>query len=336
MTKIFIDPGHGGSDPGAVANGLQEKDVVLDISKRIDSKLNEYSGVKTRLSRTNDTFISLSNRAKMANDWGADYFLSVHINAGGGEGYEDFIFNGNVSSATESNQSLMNKEVVEATGFNNRGKKQANFAVLRLTNMPAILTENGFIDNSNDANKLKNNSFLDKVAEGHVNAIAKMFGLKSESPSNGENAPSKPRSSTPNNSNRSPNKASGTIATIQRTLNSRYRLNISVDNLFGPQTKGTLIKGLQTELNRQFNRGLTVDGIFGPKTRRACVTVRQGARGNITWILQAILHCKGTSPGEIDGIFGAKTRSAVRTFQRQNNLQVDGIAGPQTFHILFK
>ncbi|UTR15007.1 peptidoglycan-binding protein [Salipaludibacillus sp. LMS25] len=174
------------------------------------------------------------------------------------------------------------------------------------------------------------------MAEGHINTIAKMFGLKSGSLSNGSNAPSKPRSSKPNNSNRSPNKASGTIATIQRTLNSRYRLNISVDNLFGPQTKGALVKGLQTELNRQFNRGLTVDGVFGPKTRRACVTVRQGARGNITWILQAILHCKGTSPGAVDGIFGAKTRSAVRTFQQQNNLQVDGIAGPQTFQMLFK
>ncbi|UTR15512.1 N-acetylmuramoyl-L-alanine amidase [Salipaludibacillus sp. LMS25] len=336
MIKIFIDPGHGGSDPGAVGNGLQEKELVLKIAKRLAEKLEEYDGVEVRLTRTDDTFISLSNRAKMANDWGAHYYLSIHINAGGGEGYEDFIFNGNVSSATESKQSLMNEEVVEATGFNNRGKKQANFAVLRQTNMPAILTENGFIDNASDANKLKDDKFLDKIAEGHVNAIAKMFGLKSGSPSNGSNAPSKPRPSKPKNSNGSPNKASGTIATIQRTLNSRYRLSISVDNLFGPQTKGALVKGLQTELNRQFNRGLAVDGVFGPKTRRACVTVRQGARGNITWILQAVLHCKGTSPGAIDGIFGAKTRSAVRTFQRQNNLQVDGIAGPQTFQMLFK
>ncbi|UTR13507.1 peptidoglycan-binding protein [Salipaludibacillus sp. LMS25] len=230
---------------------------------------------------------------------------------------------------------MMNEEVTKATNFNNRGEKQANFAVLRLTNMSAILTENGFIDNASDANKLKDDKFLDKIAEGHVNAIAKMFGLKSGAPSN---APSKPTPSKPNNSNRSPNKASGTSATIQRTLNSRYRLNISVDNLFGPLTKGALIKGLQTELNKQFNRGLTVDGIFGPKTRRACVTVtvRQGARGNITWILQAILHSKGTTPGAVDGIFGSKTRSAVRTFQRQNNLQVDGIAGPQTFQMLFK
>ncbi|UJW57167.1 N-acetylmuramoyl-L-alanine amidase [Bacillus sp. A116_S68] len=336
MTKVFIDPGHGGSDPGAVANGLQEKNLVLEISKRIESKLNEYNGVEVRLSRTSDTFISLSNRAKMANDWGADYFISIHINAGGGEGYEDFIFNGNVSDATKDNQDLMNSGVIKATNFNNRGKKQANFAVLRLTNMPAILTENGFIDNSSDANKLKDKLFLDKVAEGHVQAIAEIFGLENDSPSSSSRSTSKSLLSQPSTSTKSTSQASGTIATIQLTLNNRYGLSISVDNLFGPQSKTALIKGLQTELNKQFNRGLTVDGIFGPKTRAACVTIRQGAKGNITWILQSILHCTGTSPGSIDGIFGPKTREAVRTFQRENNLQVDGIAGSQTFHMLFK
>jgi N-acetylmuramoyl-L-alanine amidase len=335
LTKIFIDPGHGGSDPGAVANGLQEKNLVLEISKRIESKLKEYGDVEVRLSRTSDTFISLSNRANMANDWGADYFISVHINAGGGEGYEDFIFNGNVSDVTTDNQDLMNREVIKATDFNNRGKKQANFAVLRLTNMPAILTENGFIDNSSDANKLKDKLFLDKVAEGHVQAIVEIFGLENGSPSSRSRSTSKSRLSQPSRSTKS-SQASGTIATIQLTLNNRYGLSISIDNLFGPESKTALIKGLQTELNKQFNRGLTVDGIFGPKTRAACVTVRQGARGNITWILQSILHCTGTSPGSIDGIFGPKTREAVRNFQRENNLQVDGIAGSQTFHMLFK
>ncbi|WP_078577318.1 N-acetylmuramoyl-L-alanine amidase [Salipaludibacillus agaradhaerens] len=335
MTKIFIDPGHGGSDPGAVGNGLQEKELVLKIAKRLAEILERLDGVEVLLSRTDDRFLSLSERARMANEWGADYFISVHINAGGGEGYECYIFNGNVSDATKDNQDAMNTEIVKITEWFNRGKKRANFAVLRQTNMPAILTENGFIDNSSDANKLKDSAFLDKIAQGHANGIAKIFNLSGGS-SSAPSKPSKPKTSKPNNSNRSTNKASGTIATIQRTLNSRYRLSISVDNLFGPQTKGALVKGLQTELNRQFNRGLTVDGIFGPKTRRACVTVRQGARGNITWILQAILHCKGTSLGAIDGIFGSKTRSAVRTFQRQNNLQVDGIAGPQTFQMLFK
>ncbi|WP_017470607.1 N-acetylmuramoyl-L-alanine amidase [Amphibacillus jilinensis] len=178
MTKIFIDPGHGGKDPGAVANGLQEKDIVLDIAKRIQSKLGDYNDVQVKLSRTNDTFVSLTNRAKDANDWGADYFVSIHINAGGGTGYEDFIFNGNVSQATRDNQDELNKANVSATGFNNRGKKSANFAVLRQTNMPAVLTENGFIDNATDANNLKSAAFLDKIADGHVSGLVKILGLK--------------------------------------------------------------------------------------------------------------------------------------------------------------
>jgi N-acetylmuramoyl-L-alanine amidase len=165
MVKIFLDPGHGGHDPGAIGHGLKEKDLVLDIAKRIEKKLKGYPGVQVKLSRSSDKFLSLSERARLANNWGADYFVSVHINAGGGEGYEDFIYNGSVSEATKANQNIMNQELVSATGFSNRGKKQANFAVLRLTNMPAILTENGFIDNSKDAKNLKSSSFLDKISK---------------------------------------------------------------------------------------------------------------------------------------------------------------------------
>lgn len=133
-----------------------------------------------------------------------------------------------------------------------------------------------------------------------------------------------------------PKPVSGQVADIQRTLNSRYNLNITVDNLFGPETQRALVRALQTELNRQTSAKLTVDGIFGARTRNACINVRQGARGNITWILQAILHCKGFALGAIDGIFGARTRDAVRNFQRANNLAVDGIAGARTFQMLFK
>ncbi|MFC0471897.1 N-acetylmuramoyl-L-alanine amidase [Halalkalibacter kiskunsagensis] len=180
MTRIFIDSGHGGHDSGAIGHGLMEKNVVLDIAKRIETKLKGYEGVVVKLSRTNDTFLSLTQRANLANAWKADYFVSIHINAFNrtANGYEDFIYNGNVSKATVSNQNIMNAEIIKATGFNNRGRKSANFGVLRQTNMPAILTENGFIDNASDATKLKSSSFLDKVAEGHVQGLVKIFGLK--------------------------------------------------------------------------------------------------------------------------------------------------------------
>lgn len=85
MAKIFIDPGHGGSDPGAVGNGIQEKDITLRIATMIrDMLVSEYEDVTVRMSRTSDETVSLSERSNAANAWGADYFVSVHVNAGGG------------------------------------------------------------------------------------------------------------------------------------------------------------------------------------------------------------------------------------------------------------
>jgi N-acetylmuramoyl-L-alanine amidase len=185
MVRIFIDPGHegvlSGYDPGAVGNGLKEADLTLAIAKLARDKLLKYNGVQVKLSREGNKKLTLSQRAKMANDWGADIFISIHINAGGGVGFESFIFNGNVSEATRANQNVIHQEIIRATGWNDRGKKRANFAVLRQTKMPALLTENGFIDNKTDANKLKQNAFIDKIAQGHVNGLVKAFGLKPKS-----------------------------------------------------------------------------------------------------------------------------------------------------------
>lgn len=183
MVKIFIDPGHGGNDPGAVGNGLQEKDLTLKISKKIKSKLANYENVQVKLSREDDRTLSLKQRTDMANGWGADYLISVHINAGGGTGFESYIYSGGVSSSTIANQNVIHPEIVQATGFRDRGKKRANHHMTRESRMPAILTENGFIDNTTDANILKSDSFLDNVAQGHVNGLVKAFGLKKKSSS---------------------------------------------------------------------------------------------------------------------------------------------------------
>ena len=178
MTKIMIDPGHGGKDPGAVGNGLQEKELTLDIAKRIKRILEtEYTGVQVRLTRETDTYLDLSERARMANQWGADLFLSIHINAGGGTGWESFRYS-SASSRAVAYQNVIHPEVIRATGVRDRGKKMANFAVLRETKMPALLTENLFIDNEQDVAKLKDPAFLDKLARGHVAGMEKAFGLK--------------------------------------------------------------------------------------------------------------------------------------------------------------
>lgn len=128
----------------------------------------------------------------------------------------------------------------------------------------------------------------------------------------------------------------GIVAKIQATLNTRYNLNIATDNIFGKETKKALVIALQTELNKQYNKGLKVDGIFGNNTKNACVSVRKGAQGNITYILQAILYCKGYNTNGVDGIFGSGTETAVKQFQKANSLTVDGICGKNTFAKLFQ
>ncbi|MBN3555810.1 N-acetylmuramoyl-L-alanine amidase [Fictibacillus nanhaiensis] len=177
MVKIFIDPGHGGTDPGGVANNLTEKAITLKIGLRIrDILLAEYSNVSVLMSRTSDVTKSLTERTYAANAWGADFFISVHTNAGGGTGYEDYIYPGSIAPTT-TYQDHLHAEILKVVNFSDRGQKTADFHVLRESNMPALLTENGFIDNVNDANKLKTTSFIESIARGHVNGIVKSFNL---------------------------------------------------------------------------------------------------------------------------------------------------------------
>ncbi|MCT1903579.1 N-acetylmuramoyl-L-alanine amidase [Oceanobacillus sojae] len=182
MVKIYLDPGHGGTDPGAAGNGLQEKNVTLSIAlKTRDILTRDYEGHSIRMSRTSDTTRSLTQRTNDANSWGADYFVSIHINAGGGTGYEDYIYNGSVSNNTVTYRDKLHAEIMKQIDFRNRGKKRANFHVLRESSMPAVLTENGFIDTVADANKLKSDAYLNRIATGHANGIAQALGLKRKS-----------------------------------------------------------------------------------------------------------------------------------------------------------
>lgn len=127
-----------------------------------------------------------------------------------------------------------------------------------------------------------------------------------------------------------------TIRTIQSWLNSNYNTNISVDGYYGNETRRALTKALQCELNKQYHRGLAEDGLFGNLTYNACPNIRQGARGNITHIIQSMLYCKGYNTNGVDGIFGSGTTQAVKDYQRNNGLSADGIVGRNTFRSLFK
>src|SRR5699024_10168586 len=181
MKKIYIDAGHGGADPGASGNGLVEKDLSLAISHMIATYIqSNFSGVEVMFSRKTDQAVSLTERTRAANIWGADLLLSIHINAGGGTGFESYVYNGSFKGKeqTRKMQRLLHKEVITETCFRDRGMKEQNFHMVRASNCPAILTESGFIDHIHDANLLRSNSFLEKIAVGHGKGVARILGLK--------------------------------------------------------------------------------------------------------------------------------------------------------------
>lgn len=131
------------------------------------------------------------------------------------------------------------------------------------------------------------------------------------------------------------NSGDETIRSIQKTLNSRYKAGLVFDGFNGPKTKKALIKALQTELNKQFKTGLVVDGKWGSKTKAAIVTVKKGAKGNLTWVLQAALYLEGYNPGSLDSIFGKDTETALSKFQKDKKITADNKAGKATFTKLF-
>lgn len=181
MKKIFIDPGHGGVDPGATALSLEEKDINLQIALLLKDRLNEkYTGHLIKLSRKTDKTLSLPQRTKMANDWGARVLLSIHVNAGWGTGFESYTFAGNYRNkqATNRLRKVIHQEIIKETGMKDRGLKEANFHMLRESAMAAVLTENGFIDHPNDAKQLGMAHFLNEIAIGHARGLAYALGLK--------------------------------------------------------------------------------------------------------------------------------------------------------------
>jgi N-acetylmuramoyl-L-alanine amidase len=184
MKKVWIDAGHGGKDPGAVANGLKEKDIVLSVSLEIKKRLEaNYDGVQVLLSRSTDVFLELKERTNLANKVGVDALVSIHCNAGGGSGgFETFRYT-NASAASVALQNGLHTAIMDmlnkvAVGVIDRGQKAKNLHMVRESNMPAVLTENLFLDVATDAAKLKKDVVIQAIIDGHVVGIAKYLGLK--------------------------------------------------------------------------------------------------------------------------------------------------------------
>ena len=186
MAKVYLDPGHGGYDSGAVGCGKREADCALDVAKRVcallpskyfDCKMSRSSNHTPNDSNPN---ADLGRRAAEANAWGADVFISIHLNAGGGHGVETYrsVAGGKSTTlATDIQQAVQSTTGMPAHGEPVKTKIGDGgrdwICVIRETNMPACLVECGFIDNPQDMNGWN----ADKYALGIYNGICKYFGV---------------------------------------------------------------------------------------------------------------------------------------------------------------
>jgi N-acetylmuramoyl-L-alanine amidase len=181
---VVLDAGHGGKDPGAQYDNLNEKNIVLTITKLVRDHLTRNFKVDVVLTRTTDEFVSLRRRAEIANQRGADLFVSIHVNAGGGTGFESYIYSGTTNPRTPQYQDILHEHITDLLrkyNVNNRGQKKANFAVLRETTMPAVLLELLFIDSPQDRQLLTSDTFLKNVAAAISIGIADVLDLPEKS-----------------------------------------------------------------------------------------------------------------------------------------------------------
>jgi len=168
--RVAIDPGHGGRDPGAVGNGLLEKEIVMDISNQVAAIL-EQNGVQTVMTRRDDREIDLAPRVATAERANATLFVSIHANAISlsrpeVNGLETFYYQTGQRLARD-----IHNTILQTLNIRDRGVRRARFYVLRKTSMPSVLVETGFITGREDSVKLANPVFRRQMAQGIANGI---------------------------------------------------------------------------------------------------------------------------------------------------------------------
>lgn len=192
---VFLDPGHGGRDPGAVYNGLREKDLNMSIYRKLRSEL-EKLGYTVLTSRDSDVYVDyVTERSEMVNKTDADVFISIHFNATGvpganRSGVETYIYepdddikprinkvaHDNPVRLSESKRLADNihNSVVSVAGANDRGVHGSNYAVLRETVKPAVLIELGYMD-SPEYKKISDDKYQSKLVEGIVSGLRNFY-----------------------------------------------------------------------------------------------------------------------------------------------------------------
>jgi N-acetylmuramoyl-L-alanine amidase len=168
--KIYINPGHSDTDPGAVGYETERK-----LNVKVSNYMNEYllANYDCQTKVTDSKINSVSQVAADANNWGADLVVSNHFNAGGGDGYEALVY-----SEKRVPLGKVFEKHVKAIGQNSRGVKlRPDLGVLRLTNMPAVLNEGAFVDNQKDIQDWNEDTELEKMGIAYAKAAAEYLEL---------------------------------------------------------------------------------------------------------------------------------------------------------------
>lgn len=171
--KVVIDPGHGGKDNGATSvSGQYEKDFNLSLAKKVEKLLKEESGIEVYMTRTDDSFISQESRyrPKYANELNAHLFISIHGNTftdSNVSGTETYYYHNHSRKLAQ----ILQKHVVEATGFKDRGVRKEDLFVVKDTKMPAALIEVGYLTSPHDESNMWKDEFQSRVAASIVEGI---------------------------------------------------------------------------------------------------------------------------------------------------------------------
>lgn len=175
--KIVVDPGHGGSDPGAQGNGIREKDIVLDVSHLLRLQL-QKAGADVVMTRDTDIFITLDQRVAKAHEVHADSFISIHANSftnPATHGTETFWNATYQSKESKELAEKIQKHLLQSLQTNDRGAKQANFRVITTTTIPSALVELGFLSNPTEAAKMKTDKFKQDAAEAILKGVIEFY-----------------------------------------------------------------------------------------------------------------------------------------------------------------
>jgi len=336
MPKIAIYAGHGGSDPGAVGNGLLEKNVNLAVSNAASAILRGW-GYTVINNRTTDVNRDINRDAAMANSNQVDALVEIHQNSNEGRpgsGSEAFYSIKDTGRGRAIAEAILAR--LAALGFQNRGAKthtnsagQDTFGILRLTSGPSVLVETAFINNPDDMARFDANQVGRAIADG-IRQIIPIGGGSSSYPGHALRLGS----------------SGAAVQQIQRCINNINSRNQSASRLaedgsFGPATQSAVIA-----FQRAY--GLSPDGVVGKITwdrlMSECAntapafpgTMRLGSRGDgVRQVQQCLNNIANQYPGigrlTVDSSFGPRTQSAVIAFQQLFGLNPDGVVGPATW-----